>query len=127
MIDNVFTRPFSDYRFQYSARFRECIELITKRENMSYLDGINLGTELMGKKYLHPAIITACKNLDELNVYLDCLDKDELDDFKVFRIEYEINPTIVVKRYNLYIKTNIFKRMINFIKRIFLKQKMLEN
>ena len=94
---------------------------------MSYLDGINLGSELIGKKYLHPAIIAACKNLDELNVYLDCLDKDELDDFKVFNIEYEINPTIVSKQYNPYIRTNIFKRMINFFKKIFLRRKMLEN
>ena len=88
---------------------------------MSFFDGLNLATELMGKKYLHPAIIAACKNLDELNVYLDCLDKDELDDFKVFNIEYEITPTIVRKPYNPSVRTNIFKRLIKFIKRVLSK------
>lgn len=94
VIDRVFTKKFKYYRNQFTARFRESVELITKREGMSFLDGANLGTELFGKRYLHPAIISACKNLDELNVYLDCLDKNELDDFKIFEIKYEIAPMI---------------------------------
>lgn len=99
VIDNVFTKKFSHYKNQFTARFRESVELITKRENMSLLDGANLGTELFGKRYLHPAIISACKNLDELNVYLDCLDKNELDDFKIFEIKYEIPPMVRKNRF----------------------------
>lgn len=122
VIENVFTKPFSDYKYQFSSRFREAVELITKREKMSFLDGINLGTELFSKRYLHPAIISACKNLDELNVYIDCLDKNELDDFKIFNIEYELYPMVTKNNNSLYVKTGIFQKTFNFIKKLFGKK-----
>jgi len=126
VIDNVFTKPFSYYRNPFTSRFRESVELITKREQMTLKDGINLGTELFGKKYLHPAIISACKNLDELNVYLDCLDKNELDDFKVFNIVYEMRPMVVKTETALYEKTSIFKKILDFIKSLFTKKELPE-
>ena len=49
----------------------------------------------MKKRFLHPAIISACRSLDELDVYLDCLEKNEVDDFKIFKIEYELHPILV--------------------------------
>ena len=54
---------------------------------------------MMRKKFLHPAIISACRTLNELDVYLDCLDKNELEDFKIFNVKYELYP-MVVKSYN---------------------------
>ena len=122
VIEKVFTRPFNDYRHQFSSRFKESVELITKREKMSILDGINLGTELFHKRYLYPAIISACKNLDELNVYIDCLDKNELDDFKIFNIEYELYPMTIKNNNSLYTKSNIIQKTLNFIKKIFSKK-----
>jgi hypothetical protein len=44
---------------------------------------------------LHPAIITACKSIDELDIYLSCLEDNQLDDFKIFDIKYEILPKVV--------------------------------
>ena len=41
---------------------------------------------------LHPAIISACRNSQELNTYLDCLEDMQLNDFKIFDIKYEISP-----------------------------------
>jgi len=117
VIDNVFTKPFNYYNNQFIARFRETIELITKRENMSLKDGIDLGFEMFGKRYLHPAIVAACKNLDELNVYLDCLDKNELDDFKVFNIVYEMHPMVIKNKNDFYVETNLIQKIINFSKK----------
>ena len=54
---------------------------------------------MMRKNLLHPAIISACRTLNELDVYLDCLDKNELEDFKIFNVKYELYP-MVVKSYN---------------------------
>ena len=42
---------------------------------------------------LNPAVIAACKDLDELDIYLDCLDDNELDKFSCFKIEYNVPPT----------------------------------
>ena len=50
---------------------------------------------MMKKRFLHPAIISACRSLKDLDVYLDCLDKNEIDDFKVFKIKYEVYPMLV--------------------------------
>ena len=48
----------------------------------------------MFKYELNPIIITACRNLDELDIYLDCLDKNELFDFHCFDIKFEVAPKI---------------------------------
>ncbi len=95
VVDKVFTRDFSSYHHQAISRFKEAYDLVTKREKYSKTDGINLGIEMFGKRLLHPAIITACRTLDELDVYIDCLEKNEVDDFKIFDIEYELTPTLV--------------------------------
>ena len=48
--------------------------------------------ELFINYNLHPAIITACNSLNELDIYLACLEDDTLEDFKFFSIKYEIAP-----------------------------------
>lgn len=118
IIEKIYTKELSYYKYQFSARFKEAMNLMVKKEKMSYIEGLNLATELLGKKYLHPAIIAACKNLNELNVYLDCLDKNELDDFKIFEIKYELYPMVVKKDFNLVKKTNLLQKIIRFFKNI---------
>ena len=75
VIENVFTRPFSDYRFQIISRYNETMKLAREREDYGLTDSISLAMEMMKKRYLHPAIISACRSLNELDVYLDCLEK----------------------------------------------------
>ena len=118
VINSNFTKTLSEYKDPYTARMRECVKLLTERENYSKLDGYNLGIELFNNRYLHPAIIAACKNLDELNVYLDCLDKNELDDFKVFKVKYELYPVIIEKSRRLCRIKNICERIKSFFKGI---------
>ena len=94
-VDAEFTKPLSYFRIQFMSRYRETLKLAIDREGYNLLDAITLATEMMGKRYLHPAIIAACKSLDELDVYLDCLDKGELEDFKVFKVKYELYPMVI--------------------------------
>ena len=89
-----FTRPLSDFKIPWVSRFRETMKL-AKRCNYSKLDSITLSLEMMNKRFLHPAIIAACRTLDELDVYLDCLDKNELDQFKIFKIKYVFRPVLL--------------------------------
>ena len=74
--------------------------LLREREQYGLLESISLATEMMRKRLLHPAIISACRTVDELDVYLDCLDKNELNDFKIFKIEYELYPMVVKNKNN---------------------------
>ena len=98
VIIQIFTRPFSDYRFQIKSRFHETMKLAREREKYGLLDSIVLSTEMMAKRMLHPAIISACRTLNELDVYLDCLDKNETDQFKIFKIKYELYPMVTKQK-----------------------------
>lgn len=114
VIEKEFTRNLGDFKNVFESRFKEAYDLATKRENYSKLDGIKLGIELYGKRYLHPAIIAACRNTDELDVYLDCLEKNELNEFKIFEIKYELYPITVDN--SIYNHNNYFKKIINLFK-----------
>lgn len=92
VIDNVYTIPIDKYKSSSISRFKEAYNLMRKKEKSSVLDSLNLATELTFNNLLNPAIITACKNLDELDVYLDCLSTNELDKFNLFEIKYEMLP-----------------------------------
>ena len=63
-----------------------------KRQKASLAESLSLALELCFNNSLNPAIITACKNLDELDTYLDCLSENEVDKFDLFDIKYEICP-----------------------------------
>lgn len=95
VIEDKFTRDFSDYKVQFASRYNETMKLARDREKYSFIDSVALATEMMKKRFLHPAIISACRNLNELDVYLDCLDKNELEEFKIFNIEYELYPMVL--------------------------------
>ena len=95
VIKDKFTRRLSDYRVQFWSRYNETIKLLTVRQDYKLGESIPLALEIMGIRFLHPAIISACRSLDELDVYLDCLEKNEVDDFKIFKIKYELHPMLV--------------------------------
>lgn len=95
VIEDKFTRNFSDFKIQFASRYVETMKLARDRENYSFIDAITIATEMMKKRFLHPAIISACRTLNELDVYLDCLDKNELEDFKIFKVKYELYPMVV--------------------------------
>ena len=94
VIENIFTRKLTDYRDTMFSRYKEAYNLAFYRCNCSRLDAMKLGFEVCRKRFLHPAIISACKTIEDLDVYLDCLSKNELEDFKIFQIKYEIPPML---------------------------------
>lgn len=95
IIDDIFTLPLDNFRFSSTSRFREAYNLIKNKEHGSFRDALSLGIELMFKYNLNPIIIAACRNVDELDIYLDCLDEDELSDFDCFKIKFEVTPDII--------------------------------
>lgn len=95
IITTKYTLPISLYKNPFIARFRESYKLMRHKEKSSIKEAFDLGLELMTNYNLHPAIISACKNLDELDIYLDYLENGETDKFKIFKIVFKIAPTIV--------------------------------
>lgn len=96
VVNKFYTKPISYYKFSSISRFKEAYKLVKEKEKGSTFKALSLAFELLGNYSLHPAIITACKSLDELDIYLACLDENTLNDFKFFDIKYEI-PLAVSK------------------------------
>lgn len=99
VILSLYTKPIKDYKYSAISRFREAYKLIIDKEHGSKMEALRLATELLSNYNLHPAIITACKNLNELDVYLSCLEYNELEDFHFFKITYDSVPIIVKKKF----------------------------
>ena len=95
VVKENYTYPISHFKPFAVSRFREAYKLIKKRENGSRLNALSLAFEMFVNYNVHPAIIASCKNVDELDIYLSCLDDNQLDEFNKFKIRYEIPPATV--------------------------------
>ena len=92
VIDKEYTLPLSTFRFPILSRFKEAYRFMRIKEKSSVYAAIDLALELMFNSNLNPAIIRACKDLKELNIYLDCLYENELEKFDCFKIVYKVLP-----------------------------------
>lgn len=100
IILDKYTIPISEYKFSALSRFKEAYRLVINKEHGSKKQALNLAFELFSNYNLHPAIITACKNLNELDIYLSCLEFNELEDFRFFKIVYDVLPVVSKKSGN---------------------------
>ena len=94
LIEQNYILPLDKFKNSMKARFREGYKLMHEREGKSRKNAFMLGLELMFETNLHPAIISACKTLEELDIYLDCLEDNELEKFSCFKIIYKSLPTL---------------------------------
>lgn len=92
IIENKYIYPLDKYKSSILSRFKEAFKLIKEKEKGSFREALGLGFELMNNYKLHPAVIAACRNEDELDIYLDCLEENELDSFQIFDIKFEVPP-----------------------------------
>ena len=97
IINKYYTRKAKDYRNPPIARFKEAYKLVRNKEKMSIIDASNLGLELCFKSNLHPAIISACRSINELDEYLGCLEHKRTDQFEAFHIKFDVAPAIYKK------------------------------
>ena len=95
VIDKVYTKPLKYYRNSSLSRFKEAFKLVKEREKGTFIQAVDLALELFSNYSLHPAVISACKNLNELDVYLSCLEYNELNDFHFFKTIFKMHPLSV--------------------------------
>lgn len=94
VVDDLYIVPLDRFKNSAISRFRESFHLIRDKENETITKALDLGLELMFKYDLNPIIIAGCRNLDELDIYLDCLEENELYDFTCFEIKFEVLPKL---------------------------------
>lgn len=93
VINKVFTVPLDKHKNGIISRFKETFNFMRKKEKASLMDSLDFALDLAFNFKLNPAIILACKDMEQLDTYLDCLELNELSKFDYFKIEYEISPT----------------------------------
>lgn len=97
VIDTVYTVPLDNYKNSVISRFTEAFRLVRLKEHGSIKDALDLAFELAFNYSLHPAVITACSSINELDIYLACMEYDELDNFRFFNVSFEVAPLISKK------------------------------
>lgn len=95
VVNKLYVLPLNRFKNSSFSRFREAFYLIRNKENGSIAKALDLGLELMFHYDLNPIVIAACRNLDELDIYLDCLQENELSDFDCFEIKFELAPKVI--------------------------------
>lgn len=95
VVNQNYIIPLNKFKNSTFSRFREAFQLMRKKEKASIPKSLDLGLEMMFRYELNPIVISACRNLDELDIYLNCLDEKDTYDFPCFQIRYEITPQVL--------------------------------
>ena len=82
----------NEFKNPVSARFREGYRLSREREHEGALMSISIGLKLCFKSNIHPAIIRACRDFDDLDTYLFYLGNNQADYYPNFKILYKSYP-----------------------------------
>ena len=99
VVENHFTIPTTTYMNFFTGRYKEIVSLISRTQNCEVGKMFALGQMFNSK--VHPAIIRSCRTMDDYYYYLRCLDNDNLEDFRVFDIKFEVPPTqVAVKEFS---------------------------
>lgn len=88
IINKEYTVSLNKYKNASFSRFKEAFNLAKNKSHLSFIKSLDLANELFFNTNLNPVVITACKNIDELDIYLSCLEYNILDKFKCFNILY---------------------------------------
>ncbi len=99
VIKNHFTISTSTYLNFFTGRYKEVVSLISRTYNCK--EGKLFALKQMFNSTVHPAIIRACKTMNDYKYYLKCLENNNLEDFKLFEIKYEVLPIhVTVKEFS---------------------------
>ena len=94
VINELYVLPLEKFKYSSISRFRETFNFLYHKCKCSIVKSIDIALELMFKYDLNPIVIAAFRNLEEFDIYLDCLEEKELDKFDCFDIRFEVAPKI---------------------------------
>lgn len=92
VVNQEYIIPISKYKNPRSSRFRETYALMRDIEMKSIIESFKKSFGVMLNSNLNPAIIAACKSEHQLNNYIYCLEHNKLNEFKDFKIIFEMVP-----------------------------------
>ena len=74
------------------SKFKEAYYLCRTKEMMTIFDSFNYAKNIMFRSDINAYIIAAVKSKRQLEDYIYCLEHNKLDQYKHFKITYNVNP-----------------------------------
>ena len=81
-----------EYKNQSISRYKEMYSLMRDVEMKSIIESFKKAFEIMFDTRVNPAIIAACRSEEQIKNYLHCLDRNDLSNFKDFKIVFDMAP-----------------------------------
>ena len=88
VINKEYTISTRNMSFDGLERFKETYNLARNKSHLSFFKSLSLANELFFNTYVDPIVIKACKNIEELYIFLSCIDDNILHRFMCFNIIY---------------------------------------
>ena len=92
VVNQEYIISMGEYKNQTISRFKEMYSLMRDVEMKSIIESFKKAFEIMFDTRVNPAIIAACKSEEQIKNYLHCLDRNDLSNFKDFKIVFDMAP-----------------------------------
>ena len=97
--DEVIEKEFTAYVTSYKkhpvfSRFKETYNLCRTKEKMTVFESFKYAKKIMFRSDINPCVIAAVKNKKQFEDYMECLEKNKLEEYTHFKIIFEVNPTM---------------------------------
>ena len=99
VVNQEYIVSIDKYKNQSISRFREMYCLMRDVEMKSVIESFKRAVEIMFNTKVNPTIIAACKTEDQVNNYLHCVERNDLNSFKDFKIVFDVAPMNSVSNY----------------------------
>ena len=86
IIDKEYTVHLKDFENTSISRYKEGFKLAKEKSNYTFSQAANFAKKLLIESEITSLIIASCKNVEELDFYIECLNNNELDNFNYFKI-----------------------------------------
>lgn len=92
VVNQEYIISMEEYKNQAISRFKEMYSLMRDVEMKSIIEAFKKAFEIMFDTRVNPAIIAACKSEEQINNYRYCLERNDLSNFKDFKIVFDMAP-----------------------------------
>ena len=86
IIDKEYTVSLKNYKINSSSVYDECYNIAKNIEGYNSLKAIKYASSIKRVANANPLVIRACKNIENIDLYIKCLSENKLEDFKLFKI-----------------------------------------
>ena len=86
IIDKEYTVNLKDFENSSITRYKEAFKLAKEKSDYTFSQAVNFAKKLLVENEVTALIIASCKNVEELEQYIECLNSNKLKEFHHFKI-----------------------------------------